>query len=314
MPFLDILVIITEDNEIVTDIFSKDTDTHMYLNFYSNHPKHVKLNIPFNLASRIITITSTDILRNKRLEELKAYLKKQHYPEQVINYGIQKALTKGPIVTESRRSETTEESSNNLNKIIPFVTTYNPRDYDIFSFMRQIETNLHKSERMDKVLQKKKIINSKKQSKSLKRYLTSSKFDFTETVPIVKKCTDKRCMTCPNLIEESSIYFKNGRHFTVRQNMSCKSSNVIFSIICSNCEEFYVGETKNELRTRMTLHRQQTNHEDLTLIRANDHFHRCSNGRFKIFPLYMVNRQNDFLRRKKEELFINILNPGLNDK
>ncbi|CAG2214512.1 unnamed protein product [Mytilus edulis] len=58
----------------------------------------------------------------------------------------------------------------------------------------------------------------------------------------------------------------------------------------------------------------QTNHEDLTLIRANDHFHRCSNGRFKIFPLYMVNRQNDFLRRKKEELFINILNPGLNDK
>ncbi|VDI02200.1 Hypothetical predicted protein, partial [Mytilus galloprovincialis] len=214
MPFLDILVIITEDNEIVTDIFSKDTDTHMYLNFYSNHPKHVKLNIPFNLASRIITITSTDILRNKRLEELKAYLKKQHYPEQVINYGIQKALTKGPIVTESRRSETTEESSNNLNKIIPFVTTYNPRDYDIFSFMRQIETNLHKSERMDKVLQKKKIINSKRQSKSLKRYLTSSKFDFNETVPIVKKCTDKRCMTCPNLIEESSIYFKNGKHFT----------------------------------------------------------------------------------------------------
>ncbi|XP_071172172.1 uncharacterized protein [Mytilus edulis] len=314
MPFLDILVIITEDNEIVTDIFSKDTDTHMYLNFYSNHPKHVKLNIPFNLASRIITITSTDILRNKRLEELKAYLKKQHYPEQVINYGIQKALTKGPIVTESRRSETTEESSNNLNKIIPFVTTYNPRDYDIFSFMRQIETNLHKSERMDKVLQKKKIINSKRQSKSLKRYLTSSKFDFNETVPIVKKCTDKRCMTCPNLIEESSIYFKNGKHFTVRQNMSCKSSNVIYSLICSNCEEFYVGETKNELRTRMTLHRQQTNHEDLTLIRANDHFHRCSNGRFKIFPLYMVNRQNDFLRRKKEELFINILNPGLNDK
>ncbi|CAG2219166.1 unnamed protein product [Mytilus edulis] len=158
----------------------------MYINFYSNHPKHVKLNIPFNLASRIIAITSTDILRNKRLEDVKAYLKKQQYPEQVINKGIQKALTKGPIVTESRQSETTEESSNNLNKIIPFVTAYNPRDCDIFSFMRQIETNLHKNERMDKVLQKKRIINSKRQSKSMKRYLTSSKFDFNETVPIVK--------------------------------------------------------------------------------------------------------------------------------
>jgi hypothetical protein len=36
------------------DIFSKDTDTHMYLNFSSSHPKHIKINIPFNLASRII--------------------------------------------------------------------------------------------------------------------------------------------------------------------------------------------------------------------------------------------------------------------
>ncbi|CAC5388562.1 unnamed protein product [Mytilus coruscus] len=170
MPFFDILVLITEDNKIVTDIFSKDTDTHMYLNFYPNHSKHVKLNIPFNLASRIITITSTEILRNKRLEELKVYLKMQQYPEQVIDYGIQKALIKGPIITESRRSEPTEpteESSNNLDKIIPFVTTYNPQDYDIFSFMRQIGNTLHKSEKMDKVVQKKKIINSKRQSKSL---------------------------------------------------------------------------------------------------------------------------------------------------
>ncbi|CAC5417839.1 unnamed protein product [Mytilus coruscus] len=151
-------------------------------------------NIPHDLGITAVKYC-TDALRNKRLEELKAYLKKQQYPEQVINYGIQNALTKGPIVTESRRSETTEESSNNLNKIIPFVTTYNPRDYDIFSFMRKIETNVHKSEKMDKVLQKKKIINSKRQSKSLKRYLTSSKFDFNETLPIVKKCTDKRCIS-----------------------------------------------------------------------------------------------------------------------
>ncbi|CAC5417439.1 unnamed protein product [Mytilus coruscus] len=158
MPFLDILVLITEDNEIVRDIFSKYTDTHiMYLNFYSNHPKHVKLNIPFNLASRIITITSTELLRKKRLEELKVYLKKQQYPEQGKDYGIQKALIKGPIITESRRSESTEESSNNLNKIVPFVTTYYPGDYDIFSFMRQIENNLHKSEKWTKFYKKRRL-------------------------------------------------------------------------------------------------------------------------------------------------------------
>ena len=61
----------------------------------------------------------------------------------------------------------------------------------------------------------------------------------------------------------------------------------------------------------MTVHRQQTRHQDLTIIRANEHFHDCSGGHFKIFPLYKVNTESDFLRRRKETLLINILNPSL---
>jgi hypothetical protein len=53
-----------------------------------------------------------------------------------------------------------------------------------------------------------------------------------------------------------------------------KTKNLVYAIICSNCGEFYVGETKTELRTRMTVHRQQTRHQDLTILRANEHFHR----------------------------------------
>jgi hypothetical protein len=44
------------------------------------------------------------------------------------------------------------------------------------------------------------------------------------------------------------------------------------------------------------------------------HFHDCSGGHFKIFPLYKVNTEGDFLRRRKETLLINILKPSLNDK
>ena len=98
------------------------------------------------------------------------------------------------------------------------------------------------------------------------------------------------------------------------QDISCKTKNLVYAIICSNCGELYVGETKTELRTRMTVHRQQTRHQDLTIIRANEHFHDCSGGHFKIFPLYKVNTEGDFLRRRKETLLINILKPSLNDK
>ena len=307
IPFLDNLIHLEQNGRIVTDLFSKPTDTHMYLNYKSCHPKHVKLNIPFNLASRIVTITSTEYLKSKRLEDLKFYLLRQNYQEEIIDYGIQKALENGPITPESDNRQQT------LDEVIPFVTTHNPRNFDIFRFMKQIEPNLHNSDRMDKILQKKKIINSKRQPKNLKRILTSSRFDFNEIKPSVQRCSDKRCRTCPSLIEGNLFTFKNGKQFSVKQNISCKTKNVIYSLICKKCKEFYVGETKSELRTRMTVHRQQTNHEDLTIIRANEHFSRCSGGKFDIFPLYIV-FGNAFYRKEKERLFINILKPSLNDK
>jgi hypothetical protein len=64
----------------------------------------------------------------------------------------------------------------------------------------------------------------------------------------------------------------------------------------------------------MTVHRQQARHQELTIIRANGHFLHCTGGHFKIFPLYKVNTESAFLRRRKETLLINILKPTLNDK
>ena len=64
----------------------------------------------------------------------------------------------------------------------------------------------------------------------------------------------------------------------------------------------------------MTVHRQHTNHEELTILRANEHFRICSGGRFRIFPIYKVNCDSTFVRKQKEALFINILQPPLNDK
>jgi hypothetical protein len=32
------------------------------------------------------------------------------------------------------------------------------------------------------------------------------------------------------------------------------------------------------------------------------YFHHCSGGHFKIFPLYKVNTEGDFLRRRKDEI------------
>jgi hypothetical protein len=78
-----------------------------------SHPKHIKINIPFNLASRIITITNSEELRDTRLRELRLYLKNQQYPEEIVEHGVQKALEKGPIHTELR--EQVHVTSNQRN-------------------------------------------------------------------------------------------------------------------------------------------------------------------------------------------------------
>jgi len=131
-----------DDNKISTDIFSKPTDSHNYLDFYSSHAKHTKENIPFNLASRLITIVSDECVLGRRLQELVCYLKCQHYPEEIILSGIKKTKEKGPL---SSRLQNLEQNSNDT---IPFVSTYNPCNFNIFPVIKSYECYMKSNECM----------------------------------------------------------------------------------------------------------------------------------------------------------------------
>ena len=73
IPFLDILIK-RKNDKIWMDIYYKPTDTHGYLPFSSNHPKHCKKYIPFTLACRICKIIENTEAKMKHLESLKMYL------------------------------------------------------------------------------------------------------------------------------------------------------------------------------------------------------------------------------------------------
>ena len=67
---------------------------------------------------------------------------------------------------------------------------------------------------------------------------------------------------------------------------------------------FKLRETKTELITMTTVHRQQTNHQKFTIIRGNEDCHNCSGNRSLILLLYTTCQ---FVRKQKENLLINIL-------
>ena len=73
----------------------------------------------------------------------------------------------------------------------------------------------------------------------------------------------------------------------IRTTMDCTSKNVIYAMICRGCQEIYIGSTGNELRRRMTTHRQQIRVPETQQLWASEHISKCANvePKFYVCPL-----------------------------
>ena len=86
--FLVITIMVDEDCKVETDIFYKQTNTHDYLNYKSHHSKHIKDNIPYNLAKRIIIFCSKSETEKLGLNELRNWLLDCNFPKAIIAINI----------------------------------------------------------------------------------------------------------------------------------------------------------------------------------------------------------------------------------
>ncbi|RMX48348.1 hypothetical protein pdam_00011136 [Pocillopora damicornis] len=92
LPFLDVMI--RKDNtHLTTDIYYKLMDSVQYLPSTSSHPRHIKNNIPYNLARRICLIVEDQDIRKYRLHDLKQILLRKQYPAEIIDYSVNKAFT-----------------------------------------------------------------------------------------------------------------------------------------------------------------------------------------------------------------------------
>ena len=147
------------------------------------------------------------------MKELKSFLIKQKYSLQIIEYGINRAMSFDKDVLRIVKEKTEE-------KIIPYVSTYNPKGHEIFKVILDNVPILKENDKMRNILSKYKLIKSKRQPYSLKRLLTKAKFT-SNTTPKVAKCNKPTCGLCIHLIEGHSITFQCGTNFKIHENMSC---------------------------------------------------------------------------------------------
>lgn len=196
------------------------------------------------------------------------------------------------------------------SRILPLVTTHNPQNTNVAPIVYQLNDVLKTDETMSKIFKNRKFINSRRQPKNLRRILTKSSFKET-TEFHVTKCQDPRCGTCPYIRQGQSFNF-NGKQFTVNNNMSCQTRNVIYVITCSGCGELYIGETGSALRERIRVHKQQINVPQYRKLKVSEHLDVCGNRTFTVFPFYKLHNSNTIERRDKERHFIRTFKPKLN--
>ena len=304
--FLDLTISI-KNKVLQTDLFYKPTDSKQYLNFKSCHPRHTKQAIPYNLARRICTIVSEIPVRECRLIELKMYLQKCNYPENMVLEGIKKAKSIPKTVLLNNAINKTN------TKILPFVSIYNPNYSCNFNIMKYAVDNLKRINSTKNIYKDVKLVNSKKQNKNLKQLLSRAILT-SDSGGKVTKCGSPRCELCDILMEGSTLTFKN-KTFIINKNMSCDSQNCIYAIICNGCGEHYIGETVN-LRLRANIHKDHVRRN--IGLNVSRHIAECANSpnkeKFYIMPFFKLTTDSTSLRKSMESRFIKKYNPLLNRK
>ena len=127
-----------------------------------------------------------------------------------------------------------------------------------------------------------------RQSKPLLSILSNNN---RKTISGISRCNEPRCKWCDLLETGSNIQFQNlsgVKYFTLKHNMNCLSSNIIYKLQCSGCHQIYIGQTGDTLRHRMTVHRQQIIIFHYSFLKVSKHISQCGRNNFTIAPFYQL--------------------------
>ena len=198
------------------------------------------------------------------------------------------------------------------NNIIPCIKEYNPNNCNMTNVIRSTFNALSESNTMGNCFKSKRLVIANSQAPNLRRLLSTSQCN-EENIKGVNKCKNT-CITCRMYLKEgkSHKFKETNTEFTVKSNFDCNTRNLIYVLICGNCELEYIGQTGTPLKKRVNTHAEQIKHERLRNLHVSQHIFKCSKGVFKIFPFYKMGSDNKHDREQKEQHFIKKFKPALN--
>ena len=129
---------------------------------------------------------------------------------------------------------------------------------------------------------------------------------------------------CTNYIYHKNDYFKKFLSFLsksknklltwhYRRFCSCDSKDVLYILICNNCDFFYIGQTE-ELKQRTRKHKWDIIHpNNSNCKKCSEYLRTCSKMKEPYFNVYpFLYEENKYLREFKERHCIMNWEPQLN--
>ena len=212
----------------------------------SDHFKHQKLNICFNLFYRAIRINSNKNLLESELNRIELGLMIIGYPYKVLQTQKRKALSHCKIKLPLTFFD------NNVKEKIFFTTTRNPFSLDrrVCMLFTQVVQNLS----LSKYFKDKVIKRSFRQPPSVKTLMIWNSLSFPNQGPV--PCGQNACKTC-NKLYRGTKWTSNCGFLVKVARATCCTRDVIYILVDSLSNEVeYVGQTKQRLNQRIGQNRR----------------------------------------------------------
>ena len=260
IDFLDTTVKFGENRTLITTLYNKPTDTHLYLEHSSAHPNSILTKGPYGQYLRLRRICSLDHDFELNAKKLTGYYLKRGYPFK----SVKKHYHRARKFTQDELLDTVPRPQNDIPVT---VTQFNPTNPPIGSLVRTNWNIIQNTEELTQIFKDKPLVGYRRLP-NLKDILTSSSINYPPVpkplgTPLVHVpvCTRLgKCTYCPKIKKVEQITsFHSKRIFKCqalppKHKIMCELSNVIYMINCNQCGLQYIGETKRPIGNRMYEH------------------------------------------------------------
>ena len=240
--FLDLRIGLVE-GRLVTSVYSKPTDSHLYLQAESCHQEASIRGIQKGVALRLRRICSSLDEFDNKSKDYKAYLvARGHNPTTVCAaFASARAMS-----IQTARTKVVRESK----KRLVFATKYNPIGPNIRGILRKHQHLLTENAEVSAIFPN-GVMYAAKRERNLKELLTRAdpytvKIDTTDNLRGrgYKHC-ERECDSCDSFVwaTDRIVSTATGKSFWIRRDFTCETPYIVYCATCIRCKKQGVGST-----------------------------------------------------------------------